>query len=470
MVISVITIALIAFSLVLWTKTIIAAMIFLGIAALFLFIWTAIKISSLGKINRRIDVRRFVLLNSSPFLIAGAVGLSYLIEKGIFIPGIFVALLAMALLVMSLVKVFGRGKSDRMIDKQVIGLFIALVFIDFIVCIVLMLCAGLGHSTRAQMLLLWQWLSSFIGIVVCPLAAVILYRYYRSSSPENLLKAKSIILATVLTLFITGIFLIGRLGFWPLMVFAARNDNLGLERFLIHVGFNTNAKDRYDGWTPLMFAGSKGDIETARLLLEKGAANQPEAFIQASIKGQTGIMKLLLEKGADVNSQTPDFGVTALMFAARWARAYNSLGAMQFLIARGADVTAKDHSGKTVLMYACEGGHSGAVKLLIEQAYYKDVELSGCKDAFFDACFEGDLPLVRQFLERGMDVNARNDFHWTALMFAAAKGHTDIVEYLLAKGAEVNKSDFSGKTALGLAVEGGHSALRDMLLKYGAKQ
>lgn len=467
--IRIITISLIAFSLVVLTKNVIASMVFLGITAFCLWVWTATKISSLRKMNRPVEVKRFVLLNLSPFLVAGAVGLSYFIAKAIIIPGIMVAVLALSLLISASLKLLGQGKSERLIDKQVIGLFVALLFIDFIVCIILMLSAGLGHSVREGKLVYWKYLTSFILIVVCPLAAVILSRYYRRSSPENLWKAKFIILGTVLTLSMIGVFLVGRLGVWPLMVYAARNDYKGLEKRLIEAGFDVNAKDRYNGWTPLMFACSRGDIEMAKLLLEKGAKNTPDAFTEASVKGQAGIINLLLEKGADINSRT-SFGMTPIMFAVRYVKAYNRLDAVKLLIEKGADLTAKDNSGKSVLMYACEGSHSGVVRLLIEQEPFRDADLSHCQDAFFDASSNGDLAMVRTFLERGMDVNSQDGFRMTALMTASMRGHRDIVEYLLIKGADVNKIALRGKTALSLAVEGGHFEVRDLLLEYGANQ
>jgi ankyrin repeat protein len=68
-----------------------------------------------------------------------------------------------------------------------------------------------------------------------------------------------------------------------------------------------------------MRATINGHIETVKLLLDKGAnvnarnAVAETALTHASQKGNTEIVKLLLSKGADVNAKD-DAGWTALMW------------------------------------------------------------------------------------------------------------------------------------------------------------
>ncbi len=70
-------------------------------------------------------------------------------------------------------------------------------------------------------------------------------------------------------------------------------------------------------------------------------------------------MKLLLDKGADINSQN-DFGWTALMEASLWGR----LAVVNVLVNRNADVNVKDNWGVTALTLASSNGHTAVIKLL----------------------------------------------------------------------------------------------------------
>jgi len=90
--------------------------------------------------------------------------------------------------------------------------------------------------------------------------------------------------------------------------------------------------------------------------------------------------------------------------------------------------------------------------------------------ALIEAARMGDTEKAQALLERGADVNARNNECVTALMAAAAEGHTDTVQALLEKGADVNAKNNDGKTALMRAKEKGHKEIVRMLKEVGAKE
>ena len=48
-----------------------------------------------------------------------------------------------------------------------------------------------------------------------------------------------------------------------------------------------------------------------------------------------------------------------------------------------------------------------------------------------DAAEAGDTEAVRELLEQGVDVNARDAIHWTPLHRAVAGGHSETVAVLL---------------------------------------
>jgi ankyrin repeat protein len=113
------------------------------------------------------------------------------------------------------------------------------------------------------------------------------------------------------------------------------------------------------GATPFLRAGLCGDIEVMRLLLKYNAdpktttddhttplmaaagVGYTDGFIHDRSEEETiEAMKLILESGANVNDAN-DAGLTALHGAAHKA----SLAEINFLVARGADLAAKDKGG-----------------------------------------------------------------------------------------------------------------------------
>ena len=72
-------------------------------------------------------------------------------------------------------------------------------------------------------------------------------------------------------------------------------------------------------------------------------------------------MKLILDKGADINARTT-LGWTALMFASAGGKLWNA----KLLVARGADLNAADKKGRTALSLAQSNHHTGVATLLKE--------------------------------------------------------------------------------------------------------
>lgn len=105
------------------------------------------------------------------------------------------------------------------------------------------------------------------------------------------------------------------------------------------------------------------------------------------------------------------------------------------LIARGADLEAKDADGYTALMYACN---------------------------------RGQADVVRQLLQAGADVDAADNQNSTPLMFAAQHDYVPVVRMLIEAGASHHARGDHGMTALGLAKQNGHRKTRRLLTKAGA--
>ncbi len=81
----------------------------------------------------------------------------------------------------------------------------------------------------------------------------------------------------------------------------------------------------------------------------------------------------------------------------------------------------------------------------------------------------GNIEAVKQFLDSGTDVNAKDKTGGTPLDEAVGWGRKDIVELLIAKGADVNsKFDDDGSTPLQLAAWKGHFDTAELLIAADA--
>ena len=60
-------------------------------------------------------------------------------------------------------------------------------------------------------------------------------------------------------------------------------------------------------------------------------------------------------------------------------------------------------------------------------------------DDLIKAAQDGDTEKIGNFLEKGADLNIRDDLNRTPLMIAATFGHSEVVQFLVDKGA--NHSD-----------------------------
>jgi ankyrin repeat protein len=92
---------------------------------------------------------------------------------------------------------------------------------------------------------------------------------------------------------------------------------------------------------------------------------------------------------------------------------------------------------------------------------------------------EGRINAIRQLLERGANINLKNNAGFTALHFASGKGNVEVVGMLIEHASRhndqdnrvefVNFVDNDGSTSLHCASKGGHLNVVQYLLKNGAR-
>ena len=89
----------------------------------------------------------------------------------------------------------------------------------------------------------------------------------------------------------------------------------------------------------------------------------------AAEKGHETVVRLLIEKGAVVDSVATKYGRTPLSRAA----ANEHEAVVKLLLERGAAVDSVEKSGKTPLLRAARSGHEAVMKLLLEKGTVVDL-------------------------------------------------------------------------------------------------
>ncbi len=186
------------------------------------------------------------------------------------------------------------------------------------------------------------------------------------------------------------------------------------------------------------------------------------------------------------------FALSALMIQGIYANSYDKalieaagmgdLNKVKSLVAKGANVNARDEYGFTVLMNAVsisnktrEYLESKGIKAY-KYIYYDFWEYRRTQEScikyfntpFADVSHFGYLDIVKYLVANGADINAKSDNGGTALMFAARDGQLEIVKYLVSKGANVNYTSKHYWTALKTAAGNGQLEVVKYLISKGA--
>ena len=113
--------------------------------------------------------------------------------------------------------------------------------------------------------------------------------------------------------------------------------------------------------------------------------------------------------------------------------------------------------------------YAGILAMLLLGTMGITVQAISDKDQkLIDAAVVGDVAKVKKLIAEGADVNAKDNFGQTVLMWAACRGHIEIAKLLIESGADVNAKDSTGDTALIFAASEGHLETVKILIESGA--
>lgn len=259
---------------------------------------------------------------------------------------------------------------------------------------------------------------------------------------------------------------------------ATLSKSFGVMEVLLNHGANVNACSTRCGivQTPLWRAVAD---QTHHPHLKRNK-NSP---VRAGRHSLDGIVKLLLDNGADPNFQDPTYGITPLWLAlsSRFKHIGQNTPAeiIEILIKHGADVRIARR--KMSLLW--EGMHnhtSFTIKLLrlhgADPNDYGD-DFDPAKpyrgrqpmSALAKAVKWGRFDVAEALLDTGADPHAQFWKKDTCLVKVASFGPVSLVERLLDGGVDVNET-FGGKTALDIAIWNCNEGLKELLLRRGAVQ
>jgi ankyrin repeat protein len=225
-------------------------------------------------------------------------------------------------------------------------------------------------------------------------------------------------------------------GHGPALHTAVNRGRRDIVELLIQRGADVNAKDTY-GYTPLQYAAQTGRTEVVQLLLEAGANINAKndngqtalhailVFSRPKYQGakyqfSKDTVELLLAKGADVNLKDKN-GRTPLLLAAESA----DVEIVKLLLDKGAKVDAKDDdSGLTALHYAARLGNKNAAELLIARS--ADINAKDKQDhtpLYF--AVNQDYKVAEMLINKGADSSIRTESGQTLLQLAQERKQTE---------------------------------------------
>ena len=238
-----------------------------------------------------------------------------------------------------------------------------------------------------------------------------------------------------------------------------------------------------NGKTVLMYAIEGGNVQILRKVMDRGLTtlNKKDRFGRTALmylvgEGRPDMVRELIQKGANVTARDNN-GKTVLMYAAEGTAGVNMVTVLQnFWVDANTNINMRDSDGKTALMYAVSGKNSQLIKphMLLARNANADATDDTGKTVLMYAVGNHearvDAKAIEELLAAVKRIDQNDDNGRTALMYAAANPTADmgILEQLIEKGATVQAADNTGKTALMYAAEGGDIGKVRLLLAAGA--
>jgi ankyrin repeat protein len=191
---------------------------------------------------------------------------------------------------------------------------------------------------------------------------------------------------------------------------------------------------------------------------EKTGSADTGELLQAVQNGEVDIVQAYLEAGGDVNRRF-DGGKTLLIVAVEWSR----FEVAQYLMENNADPEVRDEQELSAFDHAGENKRMQAI-LNKQWDFFNELV-----KRLFKAVEEENSTELKEVLELGADINARDEVGRTVLIWAVELRKSRIVKRLIRyEEIDVNAVDDEGRSALSIAKANGDSRIVKWLEVKGA--
>ena len=241
---------------------------------------------------------------------------------------------------------------------------------------------------------------------------------------------------------------------------AAREAMKSFDLFQAVVNKENASAGRIEGNTLLHLAASEGNTTAVKYLLDQ----------KADVNIRNSETLLPLDLAQDDRSSLEKARIASLLIKAGSFRGREEDLNYFFTYCSQNDPAYRFDFGQTALHIACERGHEGIVRLLLEQGADLGSRDTPGNTALHSAVRGGYKNIVALILAAGADVNATDYNNNVPLHMALTlDSNRDILEMLLSAGADVNAKNSFGNTPLHLTVTLNRDrASAETLLDYGA--
>ena len=242
----------------------------------------------------------------------------------------------------------------------------------------------------------------------------------------------------------------------PLMVACGRPSvNLDIIKLLIDKGADVDYQPYDSPYSPLMKAVEAGNIEAVKLLIRHGVQVDKKTLLKSEYGEQVQVLSALR-----IACEKNDIEVVKTLLEVEGIKDGLISGK---LIDYYEDSDMSYSVSSSPFNTAIDHKHFKVVKWLLESGMVTDIPVGALLLAIKNQSSE----MVQLLLDHGAQVNPTADGETSALMLASHHGNSEIVKMLLEKGAKVNLHNKKKVSALILAVSEGNVEVTKELLERG---
>lgn len=261
---------------------------------------------------------------------------------------------------------------------------------------------------------------------------------------------------------------------------AVDNGDYRMMRMLLHHGADVNSIAIGTSSTCLLLAIQRRDASLVQFLIDAGAdpthdikvRNQSHQIYAFSHISDQDVIKTILKREP---YSRPNYWSADLSAVLDYARSkhykvvegllFERLDAIATGMAASDDESITQNHGHSFVA-ACSHGKLALVGVLLRRGILE--VLNNAHLALAVAARNGQLSIVRELLDNGVEVDLVLHHEHTALTLATLRDHEEIVKLLFDRGADVNHRNSHRSTALHLAAVYSHVNILQMLLNFGA--